>query len=67
MLLTDKNEQPKASTVLQKDRLRMFRTIYNINEGGIENEVEEARDRVRTKIEMSMNQRCCSLHLQTDS
>jgi hypothetical protein len=54
-------------TALQKEGKRMFTTIYNSDEGGIENEVEQAKERVQTKNEMSMHHRFCLLHLQTDS
>jgi len=66
-LFTDKDEELKAMIALQKEGKRMFRTIYNSDEGGIENEVEQAKERVQTKNEMSMHQRFCLLHLQTDS
>ena len=65
-LFTGKDEL-KAMTALKKEGKRMFTTIYNSDEGGIENEVEQAKERVQTKNEMSMHQRFCLLHLQTDS
>ena len=45
-LCTDKDEELKAMKALQKEGKRMFTTIYNSDEGGIENEVEQAKERV---------------------